>query len=163
MKNNFISIFTLLFIALSFSSCTSEKKQKASEIRPYKPVDQELQKTISTMDSLFFNAYNTCDIKKQAFIYADTIEFFHDKGGLMTSKTEILDATEKNICGKVTREVLPESIEVYPIKGYGAVEIGFHKFYNNQEPDAPSIPSKFIIVWKQVNQDWKISKVVSLH
>lgn len=96
-------------------------------------------------------------------MYSDEIEFFHDQGGLMTSKQAILDATEKNICGKVTRELIPGSIEVFSIKGYGAVETGMHQFHNKLEPDAKPHPSKFIILWKQAENGWKISKVISLH
>ena len=118
---------------------------------------------IVQMDKVFFEAYNNCDIQKQEMIYAEDLEFFHDKGGLSTSKSEIIEATKKNICGKVTRILLPETIEVYPIDGYGAVEMGFHRFYNNQEPNAESKPSKFIIVWKNENKSWKITKVISLH
>lgn len=129
----------------------------------YVPVDMELFAEIKAMDKKFFDAYNNCDMEKQASIYSDDIEFFHDKGGLMTSKKELLEATENNICGKVTRELIDGTVEVYPIKGYGAVQIGFHKFYNNQEPDAESIPSKFITVWQNDNGNWKMSKVISLH
>jgi hypothetical protein len=127
------------------------------------PADKELFRTIESMDSLFFDAYNKCDLEKQASIYSENIEFYHDKGGLMTSKKEILDGTQKYICGKVTRELVKGSIEVYPINNYGAVEIGFHKFYNKEEPDAISNPSKFVIIWMNTNQDWQISKVISLH
>ena len=102
-------------------------------------------------------------MNKQALIYSDKIEFFHDKGGLMTSKKDILDATERNICGKVTRELIKGSIEVYPIKDYGAVQIGFHKFHNNQEPNAESSPSKFVTVWNNDKGEWKMTKVISLH
>ena len=115
------------------------------------------------MDRIFFEAYNSCDMEKQKEIYADEIEFFHDKSGLSTSKSDILAATENNICGKVTRTLIEGSIEVYPIHDYGAVEIGYHKFFNNQEPDAPSNPSKFIILWKKEKENWKITKVISLH
>ena len=52
------------------------------------------------------------------------------------------------------------SIEVYPIKDYGAIEIGYHKFYNAQEPNAISKPSKFIMVWKNEDEKWFISKVI---
>jgi hypothetical protein len=69
---------------------------------------------------------------KQSAIYGDSLEFYHDKGGLMTSNKGFW-CDEKNICGKVTRELVKGSIEVYPIKDYGAVEIGLHK-HNNQEP-----------------------------
>jgi hypothetical protein len=34
-------------------------------------------------------------MNKQAAIYADEIEFYHDQGGLMTSKQDILDGTKK--------------------------------------------------------------------
>jgi ketosteroid isomerase-like protein len=122
-----------------------------------------LYDAIVRMDSIYFNAYNNCDMATQAKIYDEDLEFYHDKGGLSTSKKEILESLEKNICGKVTRELVEGSIEVYPIAGFGAVEIGMHKFHNNQEPDAVSNPSKFITIWKQVGQNWKITRVISLH
>jgi hypothetical protein len=81
---------------------------------------------------------------------------------LTTSKQEF-DATKQNICGKVTRELVKGSVEVYSIKDYGAVEIGLHKFHNNQEPaGAPSEASKFIIMWsiKILNG---LLQVISLH
>jgi len=112
---------------------------------------------------IFFNAYNHCDLKKQRELLSDTIEFFHDKGGLSTSKNEIIGSIEKNICGKVTRTLTKESIEVYPIKDYGAVQIGYHKFFNNQEPNQKSIPVKFIVIWKKENEQWLMTKIVSLH
>ncbi|MDH5475734.1 MAG: nuclear transport factor 2 family protein [Cyclobacteriaceae bacterium] len=161
MKNVFA--YLSLIIVLSVFSCASEHTNDIEEGYIYVPIDQEIHNEIVAMDSVFFEAYNTCDIEKQAFIYSDSIEFFHDQGGLMTSKKDLLEGTEKNICGKVTREVVKGSIEVYPINKYGAVQIGLHKFYNNQESDSPSHPSKFIIVWKKSAIHWKITKVISLH
>jgi hypothetical protein len=155
MKSIFLSIIIILIIPFSVGA--------QNEISTYKPVDQKLHKTISHMDSVFFEAYNSCNMEKQKEIYADDIEFFHDKSGLSTSKSAILEATENNICGKVTRSLVKGSIEVYPINNYGAVEIGYHKFFNNQEPDAPSNPSKFIIMWHYEKEQWKITKVISLH
>jgi len=159
----FILFFTGLLISLSFLSCQRQASRQMVEILPYSPVDQQLYNDIVAMDKVFFDAYNNCDLAKQAAIYADDIEFFHDKGGLSTSKQDILAATEKNICGKVTRTLIQGSVEVYPIANYGAVEIGFHKFFNNQEPTAPSTPSKFIAIWKNEYGNWRLAKVVSLH
>src|SRR4030095_4265092 len=130
--------------------------------RSYSQSD-ELYKTIVKLDSTFFHAYNTCDLKTQEAFYADSIEFFHDKGGLETSKKKILDATEKNICGKGTRELVGGSIEVSPIPGYGAVQIGMHMFHNNQEPNSKPHPSRFIIIWRNNDGRWTITKVISLH
>jgi hypothetical protein len=55
-------------------------------------------------------------------------------------------------------------MEVYPIKGYGAIEMGFHMFHNHAEKEGkPSHPSKFILIWRFKNNVWQITRVVSLH
>jgi len=133
-----------------------------SSIIPFKPDDQKLYDTIVYLDSIFFNAYNTCDMELQSEFYSEKIEFYHDLGGLSTSKQDILTAIKNNICDKVTRERLKESIEVYPIANYGAVEIGLHRFHNKVE-GSTSDPSKFIIFWQNMNGRWIVTKVVSLH
>ncbi|WP_226982857.1 nuclear transport factor 2 family protein [Zobellia nedashkovskayae] len=125
--------------------------------------EEQLKETITKLDAEYFEAYNTCNMEKQSEMYAEDLEFYHDKGGLMTSKKDLLESLKKNICGKVTRELVEGSIEVYPINGFGAVEIGLHKFHNNQEPDAISKPEKFIMIWKKTDSIWKITRVISLH
>jgi hypothetical protein len=131
----------------------------------FKPDDQPLYDSILRQDSLFFGAYNTCSVHLQEYadFYADSLEFYHDKGGLSTSKKDVVEATKKNICGKVTRELVAGSVEVYPIAHYGAIEIGFHKFHNSAEPNAPSRPGRFVVVWRHTDQGWKITRVISLH
>ena|SRR2546428_1408438 len=164
MKNLKDFIFPFLIIIISISSCSTSKNSMSKELKNYKPDSQQLYDSIVHLDSVFFEAYNTCNLDKQAEFYSDSIEFYHDKGGLMTSKKELLDATKRNICGKVTRELVKGSIEVYSIKGYGAVEMGLHKFHNHTEKEgAPSHASKFIIIWQHKNNEWKIKRVVSLH
>ena len=137
--------------------------QSIDEIPKYTPADTMLYETIVELDKAYFDAYNNCDMEKQASLYSDELEFFHDQGGLNTSKEGVLESIEKNICGKVIRTLVEGSIEVYPIANYGAVEIGYHRFFNKEEPNARSIPSKFIILWKEEVIGWKITKVISLH
>ena len=84
--------------------------------------------------------------EKHALLYVEDLESFHDKAGLSTLKLDILSSNEENICGKATRTLVEGSIEVYPIKDYGAAEIGYHKFHNNQESNAKSQAVKFIVV-----------------
>jgi len=151
------------FLALLMATMSVTASAQSNEIPPYKPESPELYKTIVHMDSVYFNAYNTCDMDTQAAIYSDSIEFYHDKGGLMTSKKDLLAALKANICGKVTRVLVPGSIEVYPIAGFGAVEIGLHRFINHQENDNLSKPDKFICVWKQTGGTWQVTRVISLH
>jgi Domain of unknown function (DUF4440) len=166
MKNLKTSFLSLLFATTAFSSCLAQQTSAIDYLKNYKPDDLKLYDTILKKDSLFFAYYNTCEtnLDKHADFYAENIEFLHDQGGVMTSKKGIIDATKKNICGKVTRELVKGSVEVYPIKDFGAVEIGLHKFHNNQEPqNTPSKVGRFMIVWKKEGIDWKITKVVSLH
>jgi hypothetical protein len=159
---NFFKKSKLLYsIVILLAACGTGKKISNTN---YIPDDPELYRTIAQQDSIFFKAYNTCDITTQASMYNDNIEFYHDKGGLSTNKEDILESIRKNICGKVKRELVAGSMEVYPIKDFGAVEIGMHTFYNNIErPGIPSRPGKFIIFWQKKNNAWFISRVVSLH
>ncbi len=150
----------LCALILVFSLGTS-----VSRAQSFKPDDQALYDTILRQDSLFFAAYNTCSIHLDdyAAYYTEDLEFYHDKGGITTSKKDVVAATKKNICGKVTRELVPGSVEIYPIANYGAIEIGFHKFHNKEEPNAPSNPGRFVVVWRHVGNEWKIARVISLH
>lgn len=129
----------------------------------YTPSSAALFDSIVALDSILFSAYNACDLEMQAALFSDSIEFYHDQGGLTTSKDTLIARTKRNICGKVTRELVKGSIEVYPIAGYGAVELGLHKFHNKMEPDAVSNSSRFIIVWQHQDKSWKIRRVISLH
>ena len=162
----YLKFFTYFILIYSFNSCNTTKKQVYQLTKNYKPDNKELYDKIVTLDSVFFHAYNTCDknLDVYAAFYAEDIEFYHDNGGYMNSKKEIVEGTKNNICGKVTRELVKGSLEVYPIKDYGAVAIGLHRFINNQEPShAPSRIGRFMVIWENKNNEWKIKKVVSLH
>ena len=125
--------------------------------------DSELYKTILELDKTYFTAYNECDMETQEAFYDEDLEFYHDKGGLATDKVALLESIKKNICGKVTRTLVEESIEVHAIPGFGAVQIGLHSFFNKEEPNAESKPSKFIAIWKKTDDRWLMHRVISLH
>ena len=133
------------------------------ETYTYTPKSQQLYNAIVHMDSVYFTAYNTCDMATQASLYADSIEFYHDGGGLQTSKKALLAAIKENICGKVTRVLVKGSIEVYGIPGYGAIEIGLHRFINHQESETPSKPGRFVMFWRYRDGKWQITRVASMH
>jgi len=148
-KNALKIISAVVTLVLIFSKASAQSKS--------------LYQTIAELDRIFFTAYNTCDLKKQAEFYSDSIEFYHDQGGLIKSKQVILQATERNICGKVTRELVKGSIEVSPIPNYGAVEIGMHMFHNNQEKGQVPHASRFVVIWRNRGDRWTIERVISLH
>jgi Domain of unknown function (DUF4440) len=156
----------LAVICVLFISCSSKKDIAINYNKNYKPDDIALYNVIAEQDSIFFHYYNTCDknLDKYGEFYLENIEFYHDQGGLMTSKKELVAATQKNICGKVTRILVKGILEVFPIHDFGAIEIGLHQFRNNQEPANTRLKTgRFMIVWKNDNNTWRISRVVSLH
>jgi len=134
--------------------------------RPF-PVEnsdpKSLYDSIAMMDAKWEDAYNNCKLDVMEEIISEDLEFYHDQGGLLTSKQKLNEALKVNICGKVTRELKKGSLEVYEIKGYGAVEMGLHAFHNSKEPNAPSHYSKFVHIWKRENGNWQITRVISLH
>jgi hypothetical protein len=149
----------LLLIVLS---CFSASAQWQQQIPPYKPESKELYDTIVHMDSVWEDSYNNCKPDLQEQLISDDLEFYHDRSGVMTSKKALIEALKNNICGKVTRELLKGSIEVYPIKNYGAVEMGYHRFHSKNDTGTPHY-ARFIHIWRHENGQWKITRVVSLH
>lgn len=163
MRSYYLNLLLVLISLTTLYSSSAQETIKSHDIPKYVPSDKILYNTIVNLDAAYFDAYNNCDMKTQGQFYDENLEFFLDQGGLNTSKKSVLESIEKNICGKVTRILVEGSIEVYPIANYGAVEIGYHRFFNNEEPNSRSTPSKFVIIWKEEESGWKITKVISLH
>lgn len=128
--------------------------------RAQTPAD-ELFRTIESLDSAVFAAYNTCDLDKFKSFFTDDLEFYHDQGGLTVGSKTVTEQVKANICGKVRRELVPGTLQVYPIKGYGAVEIGIHRFYQEKSGPDPTGEAKFIHLWQKKDGAWKITRVIS--
>src|ERR1041385_6674181 len=88
---------------------------------------QELDKAIAALDTALFDSYNRCDLEKFSSFFVDDVEFYHDQGGVTLGRTALTDSVKKNICGKTTRELVPGSLKVFYMKGYGMLETGVHR------------------------------------
>jgi ketosteroid isomerase-like protein len=123
----------------------------------------ELFQTISKLDKEVFDAIDRCDMQTEASFWSEDAEFYHDKSGLMVGRQPIVEAIKNNLCGKVKRELVPGTLEVYPLEGYGAVEIGVHRFLHPWEQDHGVVgEAKFIHVWQHKDGTWKITRVISI-
>jgi hypothetical protein len=121
---------------------------------------EELDKAITSLDTALFDSYNRCDLEKFASLLADDVEFYHDQGGVTLGRANLTDSVRKNICGKVTRELV--SLQVYPMKGLGAVEIGVYRFHHPGHDDTEGIgEAKFIHLWRYKDGAWKVTRVIS--
>ena len=115
---------------------------------------------VKSLDTQLFDAYNHCDLTTLGAIVSDDLEFYHDQTGLSVGKAPFLAAIKQNICGKVQRELLPQTLEVYPLKGYGAVEIGVHRFHHPGDPGNGG-DAKFIMLWQNKDNAWRLTRVIS--
>jgi hypothetical protein len=124
------------------------------------PPTDALYKTVAGLDAALFDAYNHCNIDKLGSMVAEDLEFYHDQTGLSVGRQTFLDAIKANICGKVHRELVPGTLEVYPLKSYGAVEVGIHRFTHPDDPHALG-EAKFVTVWQLKDGDWKMTRAIS--
>jgi hypothetical protein len=122
-----------------------------------------LYKTIAALDAALFDAYNHCELDKMGALVADDLEFYHDQTGLSRGRQSLLDAVKTNICGKVRRDLVAGSLEVYPLKNYGAVEIGVHRFHNPNIAGDVGGEAKFVQLWQETANGWKLTRVISFN
>jgi ketosteroid isomerase-like protein len=154
----------ILLLSLCFGGATGPRlaaQTSSASAAQTKPTDSLLV-TITALDKQLFDAYNHCDIATLGNMVADDLEFYHDKTGLSRGKATFLDAIQKNICGKVNRHLVKESLEVYPLEGYGAVEIGTHRFTHPSESGDKELgEAKFVHLWQKTDAGWKVTRVIS--
>lgn len=120
-----------------------------------------LFQTIQSLDKQLFEAYNHCDLKTLGAMVSDDLEFYHDQTGLSVGKDPFIAAIKQNVCGKVERTLVQGSLEVYPLKGYGAVEIGVHRFHHPAHPEDGMGEAKFVTLWENKDGAWKVTRAIS--
>jgi len=143
----FLAFFAVTFPHQMVTGQTSEKSNTLFE-------------KIKSLDAKLFDAYNHCDLAVLGSMVSEDLEFYHDQTGLMVGKEPFLAAIKQNICGKVQRTLIESRLEVYPLKGFGAVEIGIHRFHHPKEPDNVG-DAKFVMIWHDDNGLWKVTRTIS--
>lgn len=114
---------------------------------------------LARMDSeLFEAAFVTCDASRFRAMFTDDAEFYHDRTGAAVGEAV---RTMKS-CPRdngVTRTLVHGSLEVYPMQGYGAVQMGRHVFARKGEPGSEE--ARFVHLWKLDNGVWRLARVLS--
>ncbi|CAM4205515.1 nuclear transport factor 2 family protein [Cytophagaceae bacterium 50C-KIRBA] len=144
----------LLGICFFWIICWSSRAQQS------KPV--ELHQQIARLDSAMFHAYNQRDMPTFKQFFTSDLEWFQDNGGLLQYETVI--SNFQNIFNRdyvLTRKLVPGTLEVHPIKDYGAIHIGRHTFSHVENGKLEVGEFKFLMIWKNDQGHWKISRVVS--
>ena len=94
---------------------------------------------------------------------ADDVEFYHDQTGLESGQQvrETFQSFTQSCPGDrgVTRELVDGSLHVYPIKDYGAIQMGVHRFRERGAPT--STVAKFVHLWQRKDGAWRLTRVLS--
>jgi len=154
LKIIYLTILTSLFATATFA-------QKSTSVKA-----SQLFIDVAKADSLLFSAFNNCDTVSYRKYLNEDIEFYHDLGGLnIGADYEVRSIKEMCARGNhIRRELIKKTLEIYPIKGYGAVEMGVHTFYHTnkgQTQEKVSGTYKFVQLWQLKEGIWKLAKVIS--
>ena len=146
---------TLILIFLITVTLSAQEKKVA-------PTSLELYKEIEQADSILFQAFNKQDMITFKAMFTEDLEWFQDNGGLIPYKTvfENFGNTFKNE-NKLSRELVKGSLEVHPIKDYGAIQIGRHQFKHIENGKLETGTFKFLMIWQKKDEKWRISRVIS--
>ncbi|MGH8196657.1 MAG: nuclear transport factor 2 family protein [Steroidobacteraceae bacterium] len=114
---------------------------------------------LARMDrQLFDAAFVDCDQAKFSSIFTDDAEFYHDRTGADYGES----VRQLRSCPRdngVKRTLVPGSLEVYPIKDFGAIQMGRHTFTREGEQGAEI--ARFIHLWSYSDGSWRLSRVMS--
>lgn len=153
---------TLFTAAIILVACACYCQQKET----YPTTKQTLETKIIALDAAAFEAYNICDLEKFKTFFTDDLEFYHDKGSVTLTSAKLMETMKTGICGKANwklrREVIPGTLKVYPMDGYGALLTGDHSFYVTENgKEQLTGKAKFTHLWLLKDGQWKMSRVFS--
>ena len=143
-------------------ACSSNKKSTGANNAF--PLSTELYNTIAYLDSSLFDTFNKRNISVLQSFLSEELEFYHDLG-VVTNYNQNIEAFKKTFLSdrELRRELVNSSMEVHPIKDFGAVQTGVHRFYVTEKGQKGKLSSeaKFVNLWQNSNEAWKITKIIS--
>ena len=155
-----ISRTSLVLLSLLLFGLVAPVRTQTRQSAP----DDPLFRTVASLDSALFDAYNTCDLERFASFFVEDVEFYHDQGGVTRGRSALVDSVKNNICGKTRRDLITGTLEVHPMDGYGALQIGSHRFCDVKAKRCDGTSGgigKFIHLWQNKDGTWKITRVIS--
>jgi len=117
---------------------------------------------IAHADSLQFDAFNSRNLDKLMNYFDNSLELYQDNTGVRN-----FDQT-KEAFGRLfkmdyvlTRKLVAGTMEVYPIKDYGAIETGHHTFSHIENGQLQSATFKFMQIWQKKDGVWRVTREIT--
>jgi hypothetical protein len=136
------------------------------------PSDQKLRNEIAALDAELFDVvFTKCDPERLRRLLAPDVEFYHDKDGFVFRSADDFVKAHQKQCPdrqkadtwRSRRELLPATLIIDPVPGYGAMEAGEHVFYERKGagPEKLAGSARFAMVWKKTENGWRLSRILS--
>ena len=152
-----------LLAALVCCACAGSVQTPIATVEPGgEPPASALFREIADQDARLSAAFNAHDLTALMGLFSEDLEFYHDAGGLQTYK-DVKEAFGGLFARNdgIRRELVPGTLRVFPIKGYGAVELGSHRFCHRENGRDDCGAFEFLQLWKREEGSWKLTRVVS--
>ena len=149
-----VLLLSIFIYSNALAQSQNERKVATTQI--------ELFNKVANLDSSLFAAYNSKNLNLMKTHFTKDLEWYQDNGGLIDF--EKVFSNFQSIFNRdydLKRNLIRESLEVHPIEGYGAIEIGKHQFKHIENGKLEIGTFKFVMIWKNDNGNWKISRVIS--
>src|SRR5215831_15032151 len=145
----------MVLLAVPYLAIAALAQEKVAALGQIKNQAQ-LDKAITELDRQLFDAYNHCDLKKFDSLLSDDVEFYHDQGGVTRGHAALTESLKNNICtGDTQRVLVPGSLRVYFMQGYGAIEMGVHRFIHPKtEKTNGTGEASFVHLWQYQAGAW---------
>ena len=152
-------------LLLAFILSLAAPLSHASDAPPaaaHPPADPALYETIKELDQRLFAAFNAADLEATKSFFAEDLEFYHDKGGF-SNYAQFVTSLDSLFHQAVRpqRTLIPESLEVYPIKDYGAIQVATHRFCVVENGRTSCANFKFVHIWRHRDGTWKVTRSIS--
>jgi N-acetylated-alpha-linked acidic dipeptidase len=121
-----------------------------------------LQEEIAQQDAALFAAFNAHDLAGTMSWFSEDLEFYHDMGGQQSYKD--VEAGFRNIFSRndgQRRDLVPGSMQVFPMGKDGAIETGSHRFCHVEHGKDDCGVFRFSHVWRKKDGRWQITRVLS--
>ena len=117
---------------------------------------------IARQDSLQFDAFNSRNLDRLMNYFDNSLELYQDNTGVRN-----FDQTKQAFGGLfkmtyvLTRKLIAGTMEVYPIKDYGAIETGQHTFSHVENGQLQSFTYKFMQIWQKKDGVWRVTREIT--
>jgi hypothetical protein len=163
------SIITIIIAIITVTVFSDAAAAQSNNVESSAP-KQMFEELVERDKVLFDSVFKTCNIEKIGELVTEDFEFYHDRAGQNANSgkqfvNSIREACEKRKTGadvRLRRELVENSLQVYPLNNYGAIQMGVHRFYVLTEgKEQLAEIAKFTHLWKKENGVWKLARVLS--